>query len=67
MRHLTNPVALGMLIGLSLTAISVLTALYLNLWQAISVLLLLCGIFSSASLYFGGCARCAGKQIQQRR
>lgn len=53
MRHIFNVVSAGMFLGLSLFAISVLTALYASPWQAATILAVLCGIFTSVSLYYG--------------
>jgi hypothetical protein len=53
-RHFFNVVSAGILLGLSLFAISVLTALYASPWQAATILAVLVGIFASVSLYFGG-------------
>lgn len=54
MRHVINVVSVGILLGLSLFAIAMLTALYATPWQAATIFAVLCGIFSSVSLYFGG-------------
>lgn len=54
MRPLVNVVSVGILLGLSLLAISVLTALYASPWQAATILAVLVGIFASVSLYCGG-------------
>ncbi len=54
MRHFFNVVSGGIFLGLSLFAISVLTALYASPWQAATILATLVGIFTSVSIYFGG-------------
>lgn len=53
MRHFFNVVSAGILLGLSLLAISVLTALYASPWQAATILAVLVGIFTSVSIFFG--------------
>lgn len=53
MRHALNVVSGGILLGLSLLAIAILTALYATAWQAATVFSALTGIFVSVSLYFG--------------
>lgn len=53
MRHLFNVVSGGILLGLSLLAITILTALYATPWQAATILSVLAGIFASVSLYCG--------------
>lgn len=53
MRHIFNVVSGGILLGLSLLGISILTALYATPWQAATILSVLAGIFASVSLYCG--------------
>ncbi len=53
MRHALNVVSGGILLGLSLLAIAILTALYATAWQAATIFSVLTGIFVSVSLYFG--------------
>jgi hypothetical protein len=64
-RHFLNVVSGGIFLGLSLLAISVLTALYATPWQAATILAVLVGIFASVSLYFGGCAKCQAREYHE--
>jgi septal ring factor EnvC (AmiA/AmiB activator) len=64
MRHVINVVSVGILLGLSLFAIAILTALYATPWQASTVLSVLCGIFASVSLYFGERSRLRALEVQ---
>ncbi len=57
MRQIFNVVSAGIFPGLTLLAISVLTALYASAWQAATILAVLVGIFASVSIYFGEQAR----------
>jgi hypothetical protein len=53
MRHVFNVVSGGILLGLSLLAITILTALYATAWQAATIFAVIAGVISSVSLYFG--------------
>lgn len=53
MRQVFNVVSGGILLGLSLLAITILTALYATPWQASTIFAVIAGVISSVSLYFG--------------
>ncbi len=65
MRHIFNVVSAGILLGLGLFAVSILAALYASLWQAVSIGLFLLWVFTSVSLYFGGCRKCDAERAKQ--
>ena len=62
MRHIFNVVSLGMLLGFSLLAITILSALYATPWQAATIFVAITGIAVAVSIYFGGCANCERMQ-----
>lgn len=62
MRHIFNVVSLGMLLGFSLLAITILSALYATPWQAATIFVAITGIAVAVSIYFGGCANCQRTQ-----
>lgn len=63
-RHIFNIVSAGILLGLSLLAVSVLTALYASPWQAATIFATLTGIFASVSLYHGEHSRVRALEVQ---
>lgn len=62
MRHIINVVSVGMFLGLSLLAITILAALYATPWQAATILAVITGSAVAVSIYFGGCANCERTQ-----
>lgn len=65
MKHIFNVVSAGIVLGLSLFAIAILTALYASVWQAVSIGLVILWISTSVSLYFGGCRKCDAERAKQ--
>lgn len=65
MRHIFNVVSAGILLGLSLFAVAILTALYASVWQAVSIGLFILWVATSVSLYFGGCRKCDLERAKQ--